>query len=72
MTTRSNSDNVEYKTILEHEMKQMEAEGLWSCAEVTEVENWERAVSDKEEGYIPGVVYLYKKLKHAPQPVSNI
>lgn len=62
MTTRSNRDNVEYKAALERELKQMEDEGLWCCAEVTEVEDWERAVSEQEEGYITGVVYLYKKL----------
>lgn len=62
MTTRSNHDNLEYKADLEHEMKQMEAEGLWSCVEVTEAEDWERAVSAQEDGYISGVVYLYKKL----------
>lgn len=61
MTTRSNVDNVEYKAALERELKQMEHEGLWTCVEVTEVQDWERAVSEHEEGYISGVVYLYKK-----------
>ncbi|XP_028450914.1 methyltransferase-like protein 27 isoform X2 [Perca flavescens] len=63
MTTRSNRDNVEYKAALEHELKQMEDEGLWTCVEVAEVEDWERAVSQQEDGYIAGAVYLYKKLK---------
>ncbi|KAF3705722.1 Methyltransferase-like protein 27 [Channa argus] len=62
MTTRSNHENQEYKAILERELKQMEEEGLWSCVEVTEVADWERAVSKEEEGYISGAVYLYKKL----------
>ncbi|XP_040908325.1 methyltransferase-like protein 27 isoform X4 [Toxotes jaculatrix] len=62
MTTRSNRDNLEYKGTLEHELKQMEEEGLWSCVEVTEVEEWEKAVSEQEDGYISGTVYLYKKL----------
>ncbi|CAJ1063781.1 methyltransferase-like protein 27 isoform X2 [Xyrichtys novacula] len=62
MTTRGNQDNLEYKAALEAELKQMEGEGLWSCVEVTEVEKWERAVSEKEEGYIPGTVYLYRRL----------
>lgn len=61
MTTRSNPDNLEYKGALEHELKQMEEEGLWSRVEVTEVEDWERAVSEQEDGYISGAVYLYKK-----------
>lgn len=63
MTTRSNHDNLEYKAALEHELKQMEEEGLWSCVQVTEVEDWERAVSEQEDGYISGSVYLYKKLQ---------
>lgn len=62
MTTRGNRDNVEYKAALERELKQMEEDGLWNCVEVTEVEDWERAVSEQEDGYIPGAVYLYKKL----------
>ncbi|KAM9729142.1 methyltransferase-like protein 27 isoform 1-T1 [Menidia menidia] len=62
MTTRSNQDNLEYKATLELELRQMEKEGLWTCVEVTEVDKWERAVSDQEDGYIPGAVYLYKKL----------
>ncbi|XP_053187504.1 methyltransferase-like protein 27 [Scomber japonicus] len=63
MTTRSNHDNLEYKAALDRELKQMEEEGLWSCVEVTEVEDWERAVSEQEDGYISGSVYLYKKLQ---------
>ncbi|XP_051258196.1 methyltransferase-like protein 27 [Dicentrarchus labrax] len=62
MTTRSNCDNVDYKVSLERELKQMEEEGLWTCVDVTEVEDWERAVSEQEDGYTSGAVYLYKKL----------
>lgn len=62
LTTRGNQDNLDFKAALEQELKQMEGEGLWSRVEVTEIEKWERAVSEKEEGYIPGAVYLYKKL----------
>lgn len=61
MTTRGNLDNLEYKSSLQCELRQMEAEGLWTCAQVTEVKEWERAVSEQEDGYISGVVYLYKK-----------
>lgn len=64
MTTRGNSDNVEYKGFLECELKQMEQEGLWTCVEVTEVKDWELAVSEVEHGYIPGTVYLYQKQMH--------
>ncbi|CAG08869.1 unnamed protein product [Tetraodon nigroviridis] len=62
MTTRGNDDNLEYKAALKGELEQMEQEGLWTYVEVAEVEEWERAVSEKEHGYIPGVVYLYRKL----------
>ncbi|XP_054610451.1 methyltransferase-like protein 27 [Dunckerocampus dactyliophorus] len=62
MTTRGNLDNASYKAALEDEIKQMEEEGLWRCVEVKEVKEWERAVRENEEGYIPGCVYLFKKL----------
>lgn len=62
MTTRSNNDNLQYKSSLERELKQMEEEGLWTCVERSQVEDWERAVSEQEHGYISGVVYIYKKL----------
>lgn len=38
----------------------MEEEGLWSCVNVTEVEEWERVVLEHKEGYISGSVYLYR------------
>ncbi|XP_008330756.1 methyltransferase-like protein 27 isoform X2 [Cynoglossus semilaevis] len=62
MTTRANQDNLEYKAGLEQEIKKMEDEGLWTSVAVTLIEQWERAVSEDEEGYIPGVVYLCQKL----------
>ncbi|GAA6223867.1 methyltransferase-like protein 27 isoform X1 [Lates japonicus] len=62
MTCRHGHDNVEYKAALEHELRRMEEEGLWSCVAVTEVENWARAVSEAGDGYVPGSVYLYRKL----------
>ncbi|XP_059207730.1 methyltransferase-like protein 27 [Centropristis striata] len=62
MTTRSNLDNLEFKAALELELKQMEDSGLWTSVEVSEVEEWEKAVSEREDGYISGAVYLYKKL----------
>ena len=60
MTTRTNRDNAQYKASLEQQLKLMEEEGLWSCVNVTEVEEWQRAVSEHEEGYISGCVYLYR------------
>ncbi|XP_022063817.1 methyltransferase-like protein 27 isoform X1 [Acanthochromis polyacanthus] len=61
MTTRTNRDNLEYKAALDSELKQMEEEGLWTCVEVTQVKDWEKAVSEHEDGYISGAVYLYMK-----------
>nr|XP_020473663.1 Williams-Beuren syndrome chromosomal region 27 protein-like isoform X2 [Monopterus albus] len=61
MTTENDDCNVDYKADLERELKQLEEEGLWNCIEATEVENWERALADQEDGYISGAVYLYKK-----------
>uniref|UniRef100_A0A3P8TM37 Methyltransferase like 27 n=1 Tax=Amphiprion percula TaxID=161767 RepID=A0A3P8TM37_AMPPE len=63
MTTRSNRDNLEYKAALDSELRQMEEEGLWTCVEVTQVKDWEKAVSEHEDGYISGAVYLYEKLQ---------
>lgn len=62
VTSRGDRDNMDYKTALESEMKQMETEGLWSCVEVNEVKDFERAVVEQEGHYIPGSVYLYRKL----------
>ncbi|XP_067279467.1 methyltransferase-like protein 27 [Pseudorasbora parva] len=61
MTTRGNVDNLEYKAELEQMIKVLEEEQKWSRVTVDEVEEWERAVSEKDSGYIPGVIYLYQK-----------
>ena len=61
MTTRANRGNLEYKAALERELRLMEEEGLWSAVEVTEEREFERAVSEHEEGYISGNIYLYRK-----------
>ena len=61
MTTRGNHDNLEYKAALENELALMEGAGLWGHVAITEVEDWEKAVAEPEKGYIPGVVYVYRK-----------
>ncbi|KAL0993826.1 hypothetical protein UPYG_G00114440 [Umbra pygmaea] len=61
MTTRANQDNLDYKAELEHELKLMEEAGLCARIVFKEVEEWEKAVSDQEQAYIPGVVYVYRK-----------
>uniref|UniRef100_UPI003AAEC440 methyltransferase-like protein 27 isoform X1 n=1 Tax=Centroberyx gerrardi TaxID=166262 RepID=UPI003AAEC440 len=55
MTTRVDEENAEYKAALESELKRMEDEGLWRRVEVPEVKEWEKAVSEHEEGYITGL-----------------
>lgn len=62
LTTRSNMDNLVYKASLEQELRVLEEQGLWKRVEVVTVDQWERAVSHDEEGYIAGAVYLYQKL----------
>lgn len=62
LTTRSNLDNLVYKASLERELKVLEEQGLWRQVEIVTVDQWERAVSHQEQGYIPGVVYLYQRL----------
>ncbi|XP_036381094.1 methyltransferase-like protein 27 [Megalops cyprinoides] len=61
MTTRGNADNREFKDELEQTLSEMEQDGLWTRVSVMEVEDWEKAVSECESGYIPGVVYVYRK-----------
>lgn len=61
MTTRGNADNLEYKVELEKMIKTLEEEDKWRRVTVVEVEEWERAVSQQDDGYIPGTIYLYQK-----------
>ncbi|XP_053504868.1 methyltransferase-like protein 27 isoform X2 [Ictalurus furcatus] len=61
MTTRGNADNLEYKAELEGVIRAMKEEKKWSRVAVIVVDKWEKAVSEHEFGYIPGVVYLYQR-----------
>lgn len=61
MTTRGNADNLAYKAELESEIRTMEEEKKWSHVAVNVVDEWEKAVSEHESGYIPGVIYLYQR-----------
>ncbi|KAJ8267176.1 hypothetical protein GJAV_G00139400 [Gymnothorax javanicus] len=61
MSTRADICNKEYKNCLERLLSEMEKEGLWKRISVLEVENWELGVTKQETGYIPGVVYVYRK-----------
>ncbi|XP_059382413.1 methyltransferase-like protein 27 [Carassius carassius] len=62
MTTRGNTDNREYKAELEQMIRALEDEQKWSRVTVVEVEEWEKAVSEEDSGYIPGAIYLYQKV----------
>ncbi|XP_018416737.1 PREDICTED: Williams-Beuren syndrome chromosomal region 27 protein [Nanorana parkeri] len=67
LTTRSNVSNLKYKADLEEVMSAMQSKGLWEQVSVQEVEQWEKAVSEKEvtleSDYIPGVIYIYRKME---------
>lgn len=73
MTTRSNVFNLHYKEELEEEMSSLQSKGCWEQVLVQEVEQWEKATSEKEitqeSDYIPGVIYIYRKLS-SPSIVS--
>ncbi|XP_033834659.1 methyltransferase-like protein 27 [Periophthalmus magnuspinnatus] len=62
LTTRSNKDNLMYKTSLEQELGTLEKQGLWRSVQEVFIDQWERGITHHEQGYIPGAVYLYQKL----------
>uniref|UniRef100_A0A672GL71 Methyltransferase-like protein 27 n=1 Tax=Salarias fasciatus TaxID=181472 RepID=A0A672GL71_SALFA len=61
MTCRHGEDNLGYVAALERELMQMEEDGLWGCENVSVVDQWSKAVTGSEDGYISGSVYLYRK-----------
>ncbi|XP_069800799.1 methyltransferase-like protein 27 [Dendropsophus ebraccatus] len=73
MTTRGNISNLKYKAELEEEMSSLQNKGFWEQVLVQEVEQWEKATSEKEitqeSDYIRGVIYIYRKMS-APSIVS--
>ncbi|CAL1573050.1 unnamed protein product [Knipowitschia caucasica] len=62
LTTRANRDNLAYKNSLEEELRSLEQQALWRRVQTLNVDQWERAVSHHEHGYISGVVYLFQRL----------
>nr|XP_032823428.1 methyltransferase-like protein 27 isoform X2 [Petromyzon marinus] len=71
LTTRSSAENAEFLLQLEGRMRELSSAGAWRLVRRQEVARWERAIADDAgeafEGtappsYIPGVVYLYRKL----------
>uniref|UniRef100_A0A672R543 Methyltransferase like 27 n=1 Tax=Sinocyclocheilus grahami TaxID=75366 RepID=A0A672R543_SINGR len=46
---------------LQQMIRALEEEQKWSHVTVVEEEEWEKAVSGQDSGYIPGAIYLYQK-----------
>lgn len=71
LTTRANPSNLRYKEALEATLDRLEQAGEWERLVAQTVDRWELAISKLEEvpgtsdtdGYIPGIVYLYRKQK---------
>uniref|UniRef100_K9IWZ4 Methyltransferase domain-containing protein n=1 Tax=Desmodus rotundus TaxID=9430 RepID=K9IWZ4_DESRO len=69
LTTRANPSNLRYKAALEATLDRLEQAGEWERLVAWTVDRWELATSKLEEvpgtsdtdGYIPGIVYLYRK-----------
>ncbi|KAM4044414.1 methyltransferase-like protein 27 isoform 2-T2 [Anomaloglossus baeobatrachus] len=73
MTTRSNISNLQYKAELEEGISSLQNKRLWEEVLVQEVQQWEKATSDKEitqkSDYIPGVIYIFRKM--SPLPIAS-
>uniref|UniRef100_A0A8C2QBT0 Methyltransferase like 27 n=1 Tax=Cricetulus griseus TaxID=10029 RepID=A0A8C2QBT0_CRIGR len=69
LTTRSNLSNLPYKEVLEATLDSLEQAGAWECLVAKPVEHWELATSEHKtglgncanDGFISGIVYLYRK-----------
>ncbi|XP_004688087.1 PREDICTED: Williams-Beuren syndrome chromosomal region 27 protein [Condylura cristata] len=69
LTTRTNPSNLRYKEALENTLDELEQAGAWERLLVWPVDRWELATSELEvvpgssdsEGFISGIVYLYRK-----------
>ncbi|KAM4820804.1 methyltransferase-like protein 27 [Thomomys bottae] len=73
LTTRTNLSNLPYKEALEASLDQLEQAGAWKRLAAQPVDRWELATSEQEvapgtlaqDGFISGIIYLYRK---APPP----
>ncbi|XP_064231725.1 methyltransferase-like protein 27 isoform X1 [Aotus nancymaae] len=71
LTTRTNSSNLQYKEALEATLDRLEQAGAWERLVALPVDRWELATSELEvvpgtsakDGFISGIVYLYRKQK---------
>lgn len=69
LTTRTNPSNLPYKEELEATLGRLEQAGQWECLVARPVDRWELATCKLEEvsgtsngdGFISGIVYLYRK-----------
>ncbi|XP_006155043.1 methyltransferase-like protein 27 isoform X1 [Tupaia chinensis] len=72
LTTRTNSSNLRFKEDLEATLDRLEQAGVWERLVAWPVDRWELATSELEvtgtsakEGFISGIVYLYRKQEAA-------
>ncbi|KAB1263551.1 Methyltransferase-like protein 27 [Camelus dromedarius] len=69
LTTRTNPSNLRYKEALEATLDRLEQAGVWERLVAWPVDRWELATSELElgpgasdsDGFISGIVYLYRK-----------
>uniref|UniRef100_A0A7N5P3Q2 Methyltransferase like 27 n=2 Tax=Ailuropoda melanoleuca TaxID=9646 RepID=A0A7N5P3Q2_AILME len=69
LTTRTNPSNLHYKEALEATLEGLERAGVWQRLVAWPVDRWELATSELEvgpgtsdnDGFISGIVYLYRK-----------
>ena len=69
LTTRTNPSNLHYKEALEATLEGLERAGAWQRLVAWPVDRWELATSELEvgpgtfdnDGFISGIVYLYRK-----------
>lgn len=88
LTTRTNPSNLRYKEALEAALDGLEQAGAWQRLVAWPVDRWELATSELEvgpgtpdnDGFISGIVYLYRKREAAqmegvrprPQPPTDL
>lgn len=73
MTTRTNPSNLRYKEALEATLARLEQARAWERLVAWPVDQWELATSELEvgpgtsdsDGFISGIVYLYRKQEAA-------
>jgi len=88
LTTRTNPSNLRYQEALEATLDGLEQAGAWQRLVAWPVDRWELATSELEvgpgtsdrDGFISGIVYLYRKqdvaqvegVRPSPQPPADL